>query len=583
MATSAQTTALQNINSSFKATTPEQVAALAKVNASFGSSPAGSGAVNAQGQIVSNGQVVGTANSADVTGAGSPKISTPAVITADGLNGTTNPITVPPQPLSTAPTNVGSSTLASLGYTQKADGTFSAPIVDNTTSISNKIKDLLPTPPKQADIYQSIYGVSPEQARANQEAAQKQVNDYTNQILSINSKAQADSLAVTGQGRGIPEVIIGGQQAQISKEASIATLRITPLLAMAQGNLDVANKRMDDYFKVLSDDATNQYNYQTNLVKTVMEYADKDQQRQLDAINKQNDRNFTQTQSLIDFTRQLGADAIKIGDQKTASALLNLPKLDFNSPTFANDYIAYNQKLSDIQNTAKVNPLFNLQVENARLENAKLQRETALLGQPTTAEKKATAQALTEAKASIPVMQDKINVINLLKDSPALSSRVGTSLSTSAPTGIVGAGVKALSVVGLPALANDLYQNISGQSQSFVAGVHQLTNGLTLQNLIDAKARGATFGALSEGELSLLASSATKLNDWELKSGDKGLGVWNIDESSFKTELDNIKSLTQRALLLSQGNLLSSDEQSVLNSVYSAKDNSQSPSNYYSK
>ena len=45
-------------------------------------------------------------------------------------------------------------------------------------------------------------------------------------------------------------------------------------------------------------------------------------------------------------------------------------------------------------------------------------------------------------------------------------------------------------------------------------------------------------------------------------------GVWNIDEASFKKELKAIQDLTQRALLLSEGTLIDSEEQSLLDDVY---------------
>jgi hypothetical protein len=54
---------------------------------------------------------------------------------------------------------------------------------------------------------------------------------------------------------------------------------------------------------------------------------------------------------------------------------------------------------------------------------------------------------------------------------------------------------------------------------------------------------------LTDREGDALRASATQLNDWEIKD-DKGVptGVWNIDEASFKKELNNLKTLAQRAI-----------------------------------
>lgn len=226
-------------------------------------------------------------------------------------------------------------------------------------------------------------------------------------------------------------------------------------------------------------------------------------------------------------------------------------------------------------------PMLKFQLENARLQNMKLEKEISLLGEPTAAERKAQEAALKEAGASLPIMKDKILAVDLLKAAPGLNSRVGTGILTRTPQGFFGTVGKAATLGGLFTLPGDVIDKISGSGQDFAGGVHKLVGGLTLQSLIDAKARGATFGALSEGELAILANSASAINDWEIKKDGKGTGVWNIDQASFNRELDNIKALTQRAILLSEGTLISDDEDAVLDSVYSAQQLNGTPDSYY--
>lgn len=233
-------------------------------------------------------------------------------------------------------------------------------------------------------------------------------------------------------------------------------------------------------------------------------------------------------------------------------------------------------------------PKLQLQLDTMRLDNeltkvniAKAQKETSLLGEPTPAEKKAAAAALKESAAAIPVMQDKIEAVDVLKTAPGLSSRVGTGILSRSPSGAIETIEKGVLTGGL-GLVGDLQAKLSGSGQDFAGGVHKLVNGMTLQNLIDAKARGATFGALSEGELNLLASSASTINDWEVKdSKGQGTGYWNIDEASFKKELDNIKTLTQRAITQSQGSMFSPDESTLLDNVYNPIESVSTPDQYY--
>jgi hypothetical protein len=85
----------------------------------------------------------------------------------------------------------------------------------------------------------------------------------------------------------------------------------------------------------------------------------------------------------------------------------------------------------------------------------------------------------------------------------------------------------------------------TGEVSEFIASVDQLTKGLTLDQLISAKEQGATFGALSIPELSLIAESATKINSWRRTDGS-GEGAptthYETSEKKFQKELDTISN-----------------------------------------
>lgn len=88
----------------------------------------------------------------------------------------------------------------------------------------------------------------------------------------------------------------------------------------------------------------------------------------------------------------------------------------------------------------------------------------------------------------------------------------------------------------------------------FQAGIQQLTSQLTLDNLLKAKADGATFGALSEGELGLLSATATKLNAWA-KTDDKGnITGFKTSEANVIRELDKINNFAKKDYILKGGN-----------------------------
>ena len=87
-------------------------------------------------------------------------------------------------------------------------------------------------------------------------------------------------------------------------------------------------------------------------------------------------------------------------------------------------------------------------------------------------------------------------------------------------------------------------------SADFIASVEQLRSQLNLQSLIDAKAQGATFGALSNQELQVLSNSATKLGVWAVGDRDSEGNIVNVTgykvkESDFKRELDKINNFAK--------------------------------------
>lgn len=101
---------------------------------------------------------------------------------------------------------------------------------------------------------------------------------------------------------------------------------------------------------------------------------------------------------------------------------------------------------------------------------------------------------------------------------------------------------------GTPSLAT-----VTGAKSNFIAGIEQLRQQLTLDNLQNAKANGATFGALSEGELGLLSQSASKLGTWAVKDKAGNVTSYNIDAPNLKKELDKINNFQKLDFVLKGG------------------------------
>lgn len=128
--------------------------------------------------------------------------------------------------------------------------------------------------------------------------------------------------------------------------------------------------------------------------------------------------------------------------------------------------------------------------------------------------------------AAISNAQNKITAIDSLLTSPGFGGAVGIGpgfVRTAAPWNM-------------------------GAKQDFIAGVEQLISKDTLDTLINLKKAGGTLGALSDQERIMLQNAASKISTWKL-TDDKGkVTGYKISEDLFKKELENIKSLSQKAL-----------------------------------
>lgn len=92
------------------------------------------------------------------------------------------------------------------------------------------------------------------------------------------------------------------------------------------------------------------------------------------------------------------------------------------------------------------------------------------------------------------------------------------------------------------------------KKQKFLGEVSQLTKQLTLDKLVEAKSKGATFGALSDTELKMLSDAASAISNWEVKDEKTGKIIgYEIDENTFKEKLSEIQKYMTKAIKKSSG------------------------------
>lgn len=189
----------------------------------------------------------------------------------------------------------------------------------------------------------------------------------------------------------------------------------------------------------------------------------------------------------------------------------------------------------------------DLQYKQAQIGNIK--SEIANRGASLALEKAkfAASQAATQnAQIATPMQlaqsQEKINLANTIINDKALNSAVGTNPLARGQINLP-FGIK------IPTST----KTVSGARTNFIASVEQLRSQLNLNALINAKAQGATFGALSDQELQVLSSSATKLGTWAIKDKSGQVTGYNAKEGDFKAELDKINNFAKLDYLLKGG------------------------------
>jgi hypothetical protein len=164
---------------------------------------------------------------------------------------------------------------------------------------------------------------------------EKAVSSLSAQLNTITANRDAEMLGLEGQGRGVTESIIGGQQAQISREAAIRAMPIQAQLAVAQDDLDSARSYASQLFQAQSQDAQAKYNYQKELNSSIYSFLDSQQKTRLAQTEKAQDRAFQVEQANRSTLKQLSMQAIEYGQGALAGEIM---RLDPASQTFDTDF-----------------------------------------------------------------------------------------------------------------------------------------------------------------------------------------------------------------------------------------------------
>lgn len=372
------------------------------------------------------------------------------------------------------------------------------------------------------------------------------VDKAETELKNINDQIRAEQRALDNRIRSIEEAgggLQGGAEAEVNNVRRESLRKQADLYVIQQGlqgaydsAKSIADRAVDAYLeqqKIESD--ARMFMYQEN-----KDLFTKAEQREFEAMQANREREYRQEEAELKTISDISLDALQNGAPTQIAAQMRQAKTLAEAMEIGGQYVGA------------------LDRSMRQMQLAMLNKQYSLLGQPDEKQLKEEAQALKEAEASVPVLQDKVALIDTLKTHKGMKATVG--------------------VYGLGRFTP--FTIDKAEQREFIGAIDKLTNGLTIQNLQAAKAQGATFGALSDAELKLLSDSATAINNWRLKD-DTGRTIgYEIGETEFKAELDNIKRLTQKALIDSGKSLYSNEELLLLDEAFKAP-STFTPSAYY--
>lgn len=420
--------------------------------------------------------------------------------------------------------------------TTPSTATTTAPTVDNTMSTTNAngiTQDTLAS--QRQGIQDTLNNVMGEtRLTANEYAGT--VDPAKQELNQINQQMNEEALAARRRTEAVLQIPgITKEQAQ-DKINEISRVNASKLADLAvvqmakQGAYDSAKEIADRAVQAKVEDQKNKLNALMFTYTENKELFTKAEQRAFEVAQDDRKRKLDAEEKNLQRISDLSLEALKDGAPASVVTKMRNAKTEAEAISIGGQYIGATDRAYKKAQTAKI--------------YAEIAKDRA------TADAKKKGLVLTPVTAA--QAQNKVQQITDLTKGGA--SAVGTSIITRSPSGFWGTVGKIATVVGIPALVGDAYNKMTGKQQDFIAGVEQLRSGLNLDELINAKARGATFGALSDQEMKVLSNSASKLGTWAIKDSNGNVVGYNTSEKNFRNELDKINNYAKLDYLYRGGN-----------------------------
>lgn len=399
------------------------------------------------------------------------------------------------------------------------------------------------------------------------------VTDMTKQLADVNAQLAAktgefNSLIEQNRGKSINSRIIGGTEDRLVRQKGIETGTLSSIAQAIQGNISTAKQTAEDTIAFQYAPLENELELKKMQLERAYDTFDASEKKRADQLlqvmNEQKAQ-ITAEKAVKSKINDIMISASKNGaDAETLKAIM--ASKDEQSATLAagnfleaSDFAVnaktgqlYNKKTGETigasvakggskasggvsSGKAVINPTTGTQFSDAAINYAKdiLAGRISITAVPTK-----IRDEVINAKASLEATEkplaDKLQAQGLSDK----ISQIDEVLSSKGMSGTVGA----YGITRWTPFSPDKAERLD-----FIASVEQLINQETIDKLVQSKAAGATYGALSEGERAMLAQSASRIGSWKIFDDKGNVTGYKISEDLFKKELNKIKDLAQRA------------------------------------
>lgn len=352
--------------------------------------------------------------------------------------------------------------------------------------------------------------------------------DILNQIAKSNEASNLQKVQIQSGGQGA----IQGQRSitQEDREQAVRTAGLAAEASILQGNIETAstliNQAMSDYYsdrQMQNANMIQQLNYYSGIAD-----------EQTKQLLQREQRKYEEDQAKVQRVQKAIDSALTTGAATTKEvAMLTDPK------TTDSERLA----LAQLIQARGATEVRNLEMQSAQTDLAIKAKQLAKLREPVVATRETSVIDVNGNKQLIDTQTGEViasfgpetsldeielardtnfvNNVDILKTHPGLNSSVGA-------LGITRVGIA---------------DAIIGEKTDFIGSVESVIKQLTLNTYEEAKAKGMTFGAMSQGEWDILGQAATKIAGWRKHIDDNpslAVSGYGVSEKAFKKELDTI-------------------------------------------